>query len=69
MSEPKRRQPQKRYFDPGAAPMGRPKPLPVGKVTVAKLTRQLRRQFERRAGVCLEHRLTNCATCHPGKSR
>jgi hypothetical protein len=36
-----------RYVDPGVTPMVRPKPLPVGEVHVAKMTRQLRRQAAR----------------------
>jgi hypothetical protein len=69
MSEPKRRQPQKRYFDPGSAPMGRPKPLPVGKITIAKVTRQLRRQYERKFGHCPLHGVAGCVTCHPEAAR
>lgn len=45
---PKRRsQRNVRYFDPGVTPLGRPKPLPVGQITIAKETRQIRRARER----------------------
>lgn len=43
----RRRQRNVKYVDPGKTPMGRPKPLPVGKVKVAVETRQLRRARER----------------------
>jgi hypothetical protein len=44
----KQQQRNVRYFDPGVTPMGRPKPLPVGEITVGKMTRQLRRALARK---------------------
>jgi hypothetical protein len=47
MKRKRRRQPQIRYKDPAVEPLGSPRPLPVGTVTIGKETRQLRRARER----------------------